>query len=75
MISDGEDKNLSKSTTTSRDEPSSISAVGSIMWDFSLATHKHYLENTLKHYQRMAKNNQDDVSDIIDAYQTLANKR
>ena len=79
VVSDVEQKKLDKSKLESKivseAELSSISAVGSVMWDFSLGTHRRYLEKILNHYRRMGKNNQDDVSDIIDAYQMLGNKR
>lgn len=48
-----------------------ISKVGEKMWDFNNRQHQNYLTQTLQHYQRMAKNPNIDVSEIIKAYQDL----
>ena len=79
VVTDGGQVRYLPSKIESNSENSNISSVGSSMWDFSLATHRSYLEKTLKHYQRMAINNQGNVNGInvnviIDAYQALSNK-
>ena len=48
-----------------------ISLVGDKMWDFENSSHCTYLQQTIKHYQRMSKNPDVDVFDIIKAYQDL----
>ncbi len=48
-----------------------LSAVGSIMWDFSNPLHLDYLHKTIAHYQRMAKNPAMNVAGIINDYQQL----
>ncbi|PKH04438.1 SAM-dependent methyltransferase [Psychromonas sp. MB-3u-54] len=48
-----------------------ISIVGSKMWDFSQKEHIHYLQKSIKHYQRIAKNPLQDVQGIINQYQRL----
>jgi tRNA (adenine22-N1)-methyltransferase len=50
---------------------SPISLVGDKMWDFSEADHQTYLQQTIKHYQRIAKNPELDMREIIKAYQDL----
>jgi tRNA (adenine22-N1)-methyltransferase len=71
VASGGEQREL---TAPSKAVHVDISTVGSSMWDFSLASHKSYLDNTVKHYQRMAHNTEGNVSDIIKAYQFLHHK-
>ena len=41
------------------------------MWDFENPTHQTYLQQTIRHYQRMIKNPNAHVGDIIKAYQDL----
>jgi tRNA (adenine22-N1)-methyltransferase len=48
-----------------------ISSVGSKMWNFENLDHKTYLQQTINHYQRMAKNPNIDVGEIIKAYLDL----
>ncbi|ABM03588.1 S-adenosylmethionine-dependent methyltransferase [Psychromonas ingrahamii 37] len=48
-----------------------ITRVGSKMWDFSQKEHIDYLQKSIKHYQRIAKNPQQDVQAIITQYQSL----
>jgi len=48
-----------------------ISLVGDIMWDFSHSHHQSYLLQIINHYQRIAKNPNVDVEEIIRAYQAL----
>ncbi len=48
-----------------------ISLVGDSMWDFSDDMHMAYLQQTLDHYQRMASNPRQDVSDALQAYKVL----
>ncbi|MFT6987298.1 MAG: tRNA (adenine22-N1)-methyltransferase [Psychromonas sp.] len=48
-----------------------LSAVGSIMWDFSDPLHRNYLHKTIGHYQRIAKNPNADVTSILKQYQQL----
>ncbi|GLS91141.1 SAM-dependent methyltransferase [Psychromonas marina] len=48
-----------------------ISLVGNKMWDFENSDHQNYLQQTLAHYQRMAKNPNTEVDQIISAYQQL----
>ena len=48
-----------------------VSRVGSKMWDFSQKEHIHYLQESIKHYQRIAKNPLQDVQAIITQYQSL----
>ena len=55
----------------SRDAAQPLSAVGSIMWDFSNPLHHDYLQKTIAHYQRIAKNPNMDVANIINHYQQL----
>ena len=50
---------------------SAVSSVGDKMWDFENPRHQVYLQQTLKHYQRMANNPNMDVGNIIKAYQDL----
>lgn len=48
-----------------------VSPVGDVMWDFTNSKHQAYLEKTINHYSRIAKNPNMDVSEIIKAYQDL----
>ncbi len=48
-----------------------LSAAGSIMWDFTNPLHLDYLQKTIAHYQRMAKNPSMEVAGIINDYQQL----
>jgi tRNA (adenine22-N1)-methyltransferase len=48
-----------------------ISLVGSKMWNFKNQDHQTYLQQTINHYQRMAKNPNADVGEIIKAYLDL----
>ncbi|MCW8995458.1 MAG: tRNA (adenine(22)-N(1))-methyltransferase TrmK [Psychromonas sp.] len=48
-----------------------LSPVGSVMWDFSDPLHLDYLHKTIRHYQRIAKNPDMDVTAIINQYQRL----
>ncbi len=48
-----------------------LSAVGSIMWDLTDPLHLNYLDKTIKHYQRIAKNPNAHVKSIINQYQQL----
>ncbi|PKG38431.1 SAM-dependent methyltransferase [Psychromonas sp. Urea-02u-13] len=48
-----------------------VSLVGDKMWNFDYVEHQLYLQQTIKHYQRMAKNPTLDVSEIIKGYQDL----
>lgn len=48
-----------------------VSLVGEKMWDFTNSEHQCYLQQTIKHYQRMAKNPNMNVAAIINAYQQL----
>lgn len=48
-----------------------ISLVGDKMWDFENPLHPVYLQQTISHYQRIAKNPKIEVSHIIKAYQDL----
>ncbi|WP_022940050.1 tRNA (adenine(22)-N(1))-methyltransferase TrmK [Psychromonas hadalis] len=48
-----------------------ISRVGDKMWDFSNVQHQTYLQQTISHYQRLTKNPNSDVSEMIKAYQDL----
>ena len=48
-----------------------LSLVGSKMWDFSNSDHIHYLQQTIRHYQRIAQNPAVDVTNIIGQYQQL----
>lgn len=48
-----------------------VSPVGNKMWDFNNKQHQHYLCQTIEHYQRMAKNPNIEVQQIISAYQQL----
>ena len=54
-----------KSTT------STVSLVGDKMWNLKNAAHLIYLQQTIKHYQRMAKNPNLNVYEIIKVYQDL----
>lgn len=47
---------------------SAISLVGDKMWDFDKPDHQDYLQQTIAHYQRMAKNPNVDVAEIMSAY-------
>ncbi|WP_413702096.1 tRNA (adenine(22)-N(1))-methyltransferase [Psychromonas sp. KJ10-10] len=49
----------------------SVSLVGDKMWDFENPMHQTYLQQTIEHYQRMSKNPDVGVSNIIKAYQDL----
>lgn len=51
-----------------------VSAVGSLMWDLNQTMHQQYLAKTIKHYQRMLNNPEMDVTEIIAAYQNLADQ-
>lgn len=48
-----------------------ISLVGNEMWDLDNVQHQSYLQQTISHYQRMGKNPNIDVAEIINAYQKL----
>jgi len=48
-----------------------VSLVGEKMWDLKDPEHQDYLAQTISHYQRMAKNPQLDVKEIIEAYDAL----
>lgn len=48
-----------------------IAKVGSKMWDFSQKEHLAYLQQTIRHYQRIAQNPQHKVNAIIKQYQKL----
>lgn len=48
-----------------------VSLVGDRMWNFQDPEHQSYLDQTISHYQRMAKNPNMDVAKIIDAYKAL----
>ena len=48
-----------------------VSTVGDKMWDFENPSHQIYLQQTIKHYQRMAQNPDSEVNDIINAYKQL----
>ncbi|MEW6999522.1 tRNA (adenine(22)-N(1))-methyltransferase TrmK [Colwelliaceae bacterium BS250] len=49
-----------------------VNVVGNMMWDFSLREHQQYRHETISHYQRMAKNPNIDVTEILTVYQQLA---
>ncbi|MEI6897369.1 MAG: tRNA (adenine(22)-N(1))-methyltransferase TrmK [Psychromonas sp.] len=49
-----------------------VSLVGDKMWNFNNIEHQRYLQETISHYQRMAKNPHVDVTTIIRAYQRLS---
>jgi len=49
-----------------------ISPVGDRMWDLDNIKHQDYLHKTISHYQRIAKNPNIDVSEIIKSYQNLS---
>ncbi|PKF62172.1 SAM-dependent methyltransferase [Psychromonas sp. psych-6C06] len=49
-----------------------VSLVGDKMWDFANSEHRTYLQQTISHYQRMAKNSNSKASEIISAYQAIA---
>lgn len=55
----------------SRQASEPLSAVGSKMWDLSNPSHRQYLNKTIAHYQRIAKNPNIDVMTIIKDYQQL----
>ena len=57
----------------SQQSPAPVSPVGSSMWDFNRTEHREYLQQTIKHYRRMQKNPRQEVSHIINAYQSLTN--
>lgn len=48
-----------------------LSAVGSIMWDFSDPLHLGYLDKTIRHYQRIARNTEAQSNHILAQYQAL----
>ena len=48
-----------------------LSAVGSLMWDFTDPLHLNYLQKTIGHYQRIAKNSDVDAQLILEQYLTL----
>lgn len=48
-----------------------LSKTGSLMWDFNDPLHHKYLQKKIKHYTRMAKNPQMNVSHIINDYRRL----
>jgi len=48
-----------------------LSKVGSQMWDFKNPLHRDYLDKTINHYSRMAKNPKTDVDHILTDYQRL----
>jgi tRNA (adenine22-N1)-methyltransferase len=48
-----------------------LSAVGSLMWNWDNPLHFDYLQRTIDHYQRMAKNPSMDVEAIIKQYRQL----
>lgn len=62
-------KPVKNNTQINREQ--SISLVGDKMWDFKNSEHHSYLQQTIQHYQRIAKNPNIDVSEIINAYQRL----
>ncbi len=55
----------------SNKEGASISPVGEQMWNLNCKKHQCYLHRTINHYQRIAKNPNIDVTEIIAAYQRL----
>lgn len=54
-----------------QDRADPIALVGNKMWDFSHLQHQTYLQQTISHYQRLAKDPNSDVGEIIKAYQDL----
>lgn len=48
-----------------------ISKIGA-MWDLKEAAHREYLDKTISHYQRIAKNPNIDVADIINQYRVIS---
>ena len=48
-----------------------LSLVGSLMWDLNNREHLNYLQQTIKHYQRIAQNPAIDITNIIEQYQQL----
>lgn len=48
-----------------------IPLAGNQMWDFNNSQHHRYLQQTINHYQRIAKNPNIDVTEIIKTYQAL----
>lgn len=48
-----------------------LSVIGSKMWDLRNPLHRNYLQKTISHYQRIARNPNMDVQSIIDEYQKL----
>ncbi len=55
----------------SMDSVSPISSVGAEMWNFERADDYEYLNKTIYHYQAKSKDKDNDVKDIIAAYQAL----
>lgn len=55
----------------SREIGSLLSPVGEQMWDLNDFEHARYLQKTIEHYQRIAKNPHQDVTNIINHYQQL----
>lgn len=48
-----------------------ITNAGESMWDFSQPEHRLYLQQTVEHYRRIARNPQRDVTAELQAYESL----
>lgn len=59
----------------SKEFPTHLSSVGSLMWNFEDPIHLDYLNKLLAHYKRKSKDKKQDVNEIIEAYQQLLEHR